>query len=344
MSMIAFVLAFFSSTYVPVETMPGWLQPFARYQPVTPMVDAVRSVLVGSSGDVAWPWCGRRCWWPFSPRWPSFATGMHDMEGKRSPSVPTNSRAGQPAAPSDLVDVPRLVTAYFSEYRTRPSRTAGLLRHSGTGVRACGRASTTTTSRPPLRPSATTAGLGHPRPPVPGPGHPRPVRAAWVTALEVLAANDVTVLVDHDGYTPTPALSHAVLTHNLARGPGDRDGGRDCDHPLAQPAQRRRLQVQPPGGGPAGNGGDQGRRGPGQRPAGCRPAGGPAGDHRPRPGGGDDRHVRLSRRLRLRSLLGHRHGRHRCFRRQIGADPLGGASVAYWGVSATVRPALRGEP
>jgi ABC-2 type transport system permease protein len=52
MSMIAFVLAFFSSTYVPVGTMPGWLQGFARYQPVTPMVDAVRSVLTGSSSDV----------------------------------------------------------------------------------------------------------------------------------------------------------------------------------------------------------------------------------------------------------------------------------------------------
>ncbi len=52
MSLIAFVLAFISSTYVPVSTMPGWLQPFAKYQPVTPMVDAVRSVLIGSSSDV----------------------------------------------------------------------------------------------------------------------------------------------------------------------------------------------------------------------------------------------------------------------------------------------------
>jgi hypothetical protein len=40
MSMIAFVLAFISSTYVPTSSMPGWLQPFARYQPVTPMVNA----------------------------------------------------------------------------------------------------------------------------------------------------------------------------------------------------------------------------------------------------------------------------------------------------------------
>jgi ABC-2 type transport system permease protein len=53
MSMIAFVLAFLSSTYVPVATMPGWLQAFARYQPITPMVDAVRSVLVGGTTDLS---------------------------------------------------------------------------------------------------------------------------------------------------------------------------------------------------------------------------------------------------------------------------------------------------
>jgi ABC transporter DrrB family efflux protein len=52
MSMIAFVLAFFSSTYVPAGSMVGWLQPFAKYQPVTPMVDAVRALLLGSTTDV----------------------------------------------------------------------------------------------------------------------------------------------------------------------------------------------------------------------------------------------------------------------------------------------------
>jgi len=52
MSLIAFVFAFISSTYVPVHSMPGWLQVFAKYQPITPMVDAVRSTLVGSTNDV----------------------------------------------------------------------------------------------------------------------------------------------------------------------------------------------------------------------------------------------------------------------------------------------------
>jgi ABC-2 type transport system permease protein len=52
MSLVAFILAFLSATYVPAASMPGWLQPFARYQPVTPMVDAVRSLTLGHGSDV----------------------------------------------------------------------------------------------------------------------------------------------------------------------------------------------------------------------------------------------------------------------------------------------------
>jgi ABC-2 type transport system permease protein len=52
MSLIAFVFAFISSAYVPATSMPGWLQPFSKYQPITPMVDAVRSLLTGGSSDV----------------------------------------------------------------------------------------------------------------------------------------------------------------------------------------------------------------------------------------------------------------------------------------------------
>jgi ABC-2 type transport system permease protein len=60
MSLIAFVFAFISSAYVPATSMPGWLQPFSKYQPITPMVDAVRAVLTGSTSDVglALAWSG----------------------------------------------------------------------------------------------------------------------------------------------------------------------------------------------------------------------------------------------------------------------------------------------
>ncbi|MGO9963977.1 MAG: ABC transporter permease [Acidimicrobiales bacterium] len=52
-SMIAFPFAFVSGAYVPPSSMPGWLQPFSKNQPITPMVDAVRSALVGGNHDLA---------------------------------------------------------------------------------------------------------------------------------------------------------------------------------------------------------------------------------------------------------------------------------------------------
>jgi ABC-2 type transport system permease protein len=48
MGMIVFPLAFISSAYVPVSSMPGWLQVFAKHQPLTYMVDAVRALTLGS--------------------------------------------------------------------------------------------------------------------------------------------------------------------------------------------------------------------------------------------------------------------------------------------------------
>jgi ABC-2 type transport system permease protein len=47
MGMIVFPLAFVSSAYLPVSSMPAWLQVFAKHQPLTYMVDAVRSLTLG---------------------------------------------------------------------------------------------------------------------------------------------------------------------------------------------------------------------------------------------------------------------------------------------------------
>jgi ABC-2 type transport system permease protein len=52
MGMIVFPLAFISSAYVPVESMPGWLQVFAEHQPLTDMVDAVRALTLGPDAQV----------------------------------------------------------------------------------------------------------------------------------------------------------------------------------------------------------------------------------------------------------------------------------------------------
>ena len=47
MSLLVFPLTFVSSAYVPVDSMPGWLQPFAEHQPLTVMINAVRGLVLG---------------------------------------------------------------------------------------------------------------------------------------------------------------------------------------------------------------------------------------------------------------------------------------------------------
>jgi ABC transporter DrrB family efflux protein len=51
MALIVFPFTFLSSTYVPVNTMPGWLQAFATHQPITYMVDAVRVLTQGGAAE-----------------------------------------------------------------------------------------------------------------------------------------------------------------------------------------------------------------------------------------------------------------------------------------------------
>ena len=51
-SLLVFPLTFVSSAYVPVSSMPGWMQSFAEHQPVTVMVDAVRSLVLGSDSGI----------------------------------------------------------------------------------------------------------------------------------------------------------------------------------------------------------------------------------------------------------------------------------------------------
>ena len=51
MGMIVFPFAFISSAYVPVASMPGWLQVFAAHQPLTYMVDAVRALTLGPDAE-----------------------------------------------------------------------------------------------------------------------------------------------------------------------------------------------------------------------------------------------------------------------------------------------------
>ena len=74
--------------------------------------------------------------------------------------------------------------------------------------------------------------------------------SAWASGLEVLAANGVTVMIDdRHGYTPTPVVSHAILTHNRAR-PSDLADGIVIT-PSHNPPRDGGFKYNPPNGGPA---------------------------------------------------------------------------------------------
>lgn len=73
---------------------------------------------------------------------------------------------------------------------------------------------------------------------------------AFRSALEVLAANEVETMVDHTGgYTPTPAVSRAILKHNRSHTAGLADGL--IITPSHNPPEDGGLKYNPPDGGPA---------------------------------------------------------------------------------------------
>ncbi|AKJ15218.1 phosphoglucomutase [Streptomyces incarnatus] len=163
-----------------------------------------------------------------------------------------HERAGRPAGPEDLVDVARLVTAYYALHPD-PADPAQRVAFGTSGHRGSSLASAfnedhiAATSQAiceyraaqgtngPLFLGADTHALSEP---------------AKVTALEVLAGNGVTVLIDSaDGYTPTPAVSHAILTHNRGRTSGLADGV--VVTPSHNPPADGGFKYNPPSGGPA---------------------------------------------------------------------------------------------
>jgi phosphoglucomutase len=161
-------------------------------------------------------------------------------------------RAGQPAAASDLVDLSHLVTAYYTEHPdpSVPEQKVafGTSGHRGSSLKvAFNEDHILATSQAiceyraaqgtdgPLYLGRDTHALSEP---------------ATISALEVFAANGVTVRVDsRHGYTPTPTLSHAILTYNRGRTTGLADGV--VVTPSHNPPMDGGFKYNPTNGGPA---------------------------------------------------------------------------------------------
>ena len=160
--------------------------------------------------------------------------------------------AGKPADPSLLVNVPRLVTAYYTR-RPDPAVPAqrvsfGTSGHRGSALdNAFNEAHILAITQAiclyrkqqsidgPLYIGIDTHALSEP---------------AFASALEVLVANGVEVIVDaNNGYTPTPVVSHAILNYNRGRKHGLADG--IVITPSHNPPRFGGFKYDPPHGGPA---------------------------------------------------------------------------------------------
>ena len=246
-------------------------------------------------------------------------------------------RAGQPAAPSDLVNVAKLVTAYYTVHPD-PGDVAQRVSFGTSGHR--GSAFSATFNEDHIL--ATTqaiceyrAAQGIDGPLYLGADTHALAEPAAASALEVLAANGVRVLTDaRGGYTPTPAVSLAILRYNAA-GQGSSGRGARADGivvtPSHNPPADGGFKYNPPDGGPAGTDVTKGIQDRANELLGDGLKG--------------VRRVQYARAVAadttgtfdflgsyvaaLDSVIDLAAIRGAGIR--IGADPLGGASVAYWG-------------
>jgi phosphoglucomutase len=243
-----------------------------------------------------------------------------------------HDRAGLRALPEDLIDLDALVRAYFdiAPDVANPAQkvTFGTSGHRGSSLdggfnerhilaiaQAVADYRAAEGVAGPLFIGRDTHALSEP---------------AWRTVIEVLAANAIEILVDsRDGFTPTPAVSHAILTHN-------RQGGAQADGllltPSHNPPRDGGIKYNPPSGGPAGSDATSAIA----ARANALLAEGLAGVKRlpfERAIKAAGRYDFLGRYVEdLPAVIDVEAIRAAGVR--IGADPLGGAAVAYWGAIA----------
>src|SRR4030081_2333287 len=138
-----------------------------------------------------------------------------------------NPLAGKPAEPSMLANIPRLVTAYFAG-KPDPSVAAqrvafGTSGHRGSALNNAFNEAHILAISQALCDHRHAVGISGPM--FVGIDTHALAEPALASALEVFAANGVEVMVDaHDGYTPTPVISHAILTTNKGRESSLADG------------------------------------------------------------------------------------------------------------------------
>jgi phosphoglucomutase len=240
-----------------------------------------------------------------------------------------NDRAGQPAAEADLVDVGSLVTAYYAEHPdpAEPSQqvTFGTSGHRGSSLRLSFNEDHIAATTQAICEHRAAAGITGPI--FMGRDTHALSEPALDTALEVMAANGAEILIDsRDGYTPTPAVSRAILAYNDGRSTGLADG--IVVTPSHNPPEDGGFKYNPPDGGPAG----AQITGAIQQRANELLAKGLAEVNRDqlakaRAAAGrfdflGEYVAALPSVVDLEAI--------RAARVRIGADPLGGASVAYW--------------
>ncbi|HYS88521.1 MAG TPA: phosphoglucomutase, alpha-D-glucose phosphate-specific, partial [Bradyrhizobium sp.] len=167
-------------------------------------------------------------------------------------AVEVSPLAGKPAPASMLVNVPRLVTAYFSgkpDPAVASQRVAfGTSGHRGSAFNNAFNEAHILAISQALCDHRRRAGIDGPL--FIGIDTHALAESAFASALEVFAANDVTVMIDErDGYIPTPVISHAILTYNRNRTSGLADGV--VITPSHNPPEDGGFKYNPPNGGPA---------------------------------------------------------------------------------------------
>jgi phosphoglucomutase len=167
-------------------------------------------------------------------------------------SAKVNPLAGKTAEPSMLVNVPRLVTAYFAgepDPKVASQRVAfGTSGHRGSAFNNAFNEAHILAISQAVCDHRKAAGITGPL--FVGIDTHALAEPALASAIEVFAANGVELMIDaHDGYTPTPVISHAILTTNRGRSEGLADGV--VITPSHNPPEDGGFKYNPPNGGPA---------------------------------------------------------------------------------------------